>query len=329
MGMIISDQRGGWQELSRSFSLGGSQEPLLVRERREKLSFSFGDLELVELTLPDIYIVYGDMRLKHYQFRVRSEDMPDTVELHFALEGEGVVENHACGRTYNFRANENNIVYIPEFDCSINYTHGKPFRFFEVHFSRSRFLELAQHTTATMQRFLEKVDKGQHGDLGAENIPITMPMHQCLQDIMQCRFTGGLKLLFLQAKCLELLTLQAEAFDKAGQRQQQTVIRSAYEKERILYAREYLLSHMAEPPSLEQLATIAGINTFKLKNGFKELFNNTVFGVLADVRLSTAKERILSGEAIKDVAEELGYSSVQHFGTAFRKKFGITPGTVK
>ncbi len=327
--MIVNDQEGGWHELGRSFVPGGGQEPLLVRERREKLSFSFGNLELVELSLPDIYIVYGDMQLKHSHFRIRSMDMPDTVELHFSLGGEGILENHACGRTYHFRPNEHNIVYIPEFDCSISYANDQPFRFFEIHFSRSRFLELAEHTTETMQRFLENVDKGRHGDLGQESMPITLPMHQCLQEIMHCKFTGGLKLLFLQAKCMEVLTLQAEAFDRVSQRQPQTVIRSAYEKERILYAHEYLLSHMAEPPSLEQLATIAGINTFKLKNGFKELFNNTVFGLLTDVRLNTARERILSGEAIKDVADELGYSSVQHFGTAFRKKFGVTPGTIK
>jgi AraC-like DNA-binding protein len=30
--------------------------------------------------------------------------------------------------------------------------------------------------------------------------------------------------------------------------------------------------------------------------------------------------------AIKDVADQLGDSSVQHFGTAFRKKFGFPPG---
>jgi AraC family transcriptional activator of pyochelin receptor len=32
---------------------------------------------------------------------------------------------------------------------------------------------------------------------------------------------------------------------------------------------------------------------------------------------------------IKEVTEQLGYSSVQHFTKAFKKKFGVNPGQAK
>jgi AraC family transcriptional activator of pyochelin receptor len=83
------------------------------------------------------------------------------------------------------------------------------------------------------------------------------------------------------------------------------------------------------PPSLTKLADVAGTNTFKLKNGFKELFGTTVFGYLNEVKLVQAKDMLLSGIQIKEVADILGYSSVQHFGTAFRKKFNTSPGKLK
>jgi len=49
---------------------------------------------------------------------------------------------------------------------------------------------------------------------------------------------------------------------------------------------------------------------------------------LNDFRLNEAKTSLLAGVPIKEVAEQLGYSSVQHFTRAFKEKFGVTPGIV-
>ncbi len=66
------------------------------------------------------------------------------------------------------------------------------------------------------------------------------------------------------------------------------------------HAREYLLEHALQPPSLTELAKIAGINEFKLKQGFKQVFNNTVYGYLSDYKLNQARELLVQGNmAIK------------------------------
>jgi AraC-like DNA-binding protein len=94
--------------------------------------------------------------------------------------------------------------------------------------------------------------------------------------------------------------------------------------------RDYLVDHAACPPSLTELAKIAGLNEFKLKKGFKEVFNTSVFAYLSDFKLNEARNELLSGATpIKEVAEQLGYSSVQHFTKAFKGKFGVSPGRVK
>jgi AraC-like DNA-binding protein len=54
-----------------------------------------------------------------------------------------------------------------------------------------------------------------------------------------------------------------------------------------------------------------------------------VFGYLTDFKLNQARELLVSNLPIKEVADRLGYSSVQHFNSAFRKKFGLPPGKVK
>lgn len=57
-------------------------------------------------------------------------------------------------------------------------------------------------------------------------------------------------------------------------------VRTDYDKQRIFFARDCLLKNIDAPPTLSQLARAAGLNEFKLKKGFKEIFNQTVFEYL-------------------------------------------------
>lgn len=327
MGVLIADNAGNWIEPGGVFNPDLMLTKLpLVTERRDKFSYSFGDAELVQIMFPNVYIVYGDMALKYKSIRMRVDHVPDMVEMHFALNGPGTMHNYINDHKHTFGANQHNILYIPEFDGTGSYSGTTSYRFFEVHFLTSYFLELAQHSCGVLERFAEKVATGRFADLSQRNLPITSAMHQCINDIMRCNLTGGLKPMFLQSKCVELLTLQAIAFEREQQHPTSTILRSDYDKDCIIHAKDYLLQHLHAPPSLTALAAIAGTNEFKLKKGFKELFNNTVFGYLNDTRLTQARELLLAGIPIKEVSDKLGYSSVQHFGTAFRKKFGVSPG---
>ena len=87
---------------------------------------------------------------------------------------------------------------------------------------------------------------------------------------------------------------------------------------------------MVITPAGTELSRIAGINEFKLKRGFKEVFGQTVFGYLNDERMDLAKSDLLEKQkSITEIAFELGFSSVQHFSNAFKKKFGVSPRGVK
>jgi AraC family transcriptional activator of pyochelin receptor len=134
--------------------------------------------------------------------------------------------------------------------------------------------------------------------------------------------------MFFFSKSIEMLVLQAESFNKLLYKKS-LYIKNDYDKERILFARDYLIKHIERPPTLTQLSKIAGINEYKLKRGFKETFNQTAFEYLSDVRLETAKNDLLDKtKSITEIAFELGYSSLQHFSAAFKKKFGVAPSKV-
>ncbi|MFT4016884.1 MAG: helix-turn-helix transcriptional regulator [Agriterribacter sp.] len=75
------------------------------------------------------------------------------------------------------------------------------------------------------------------------------------------------------------------------------------------------------------MAHKVGINDLKLKSGFKALFGNTVFGYLHALRMQKANELLQQNElTISEIAAYCGYEYVQHFITAFKKNYGVTPG---
>jgi AraC-like DNA-binding protein len=274
--------------------------------------------------------VYGDMQVRQNRvlnFEVHGER--ELVEMHFTLAGNGKITNHALGKEYLIRTNQHNLHYSPVFLGTGEYKGLEKYKFFEVHFTTRFFFELAKDSCPMLMQFAEKIQKGRNNQLYQDHLPISFAMHQCINDMMNCKVTGGLKLLFLQSKCIELLALQAQMYEDAG-RKSANICKSDHDKDCIHFAKDYLLQNAVQPPSLTELAKIAGINEFKLKQGFKEVFNNTVFGYLTDYKLNQARELLLTGDlAIKDVADQLGYSSVQHFNSAFRKKFGVPPGKLK
>jgi AraC-like DNA-binding protein len=96
-----------------------------------------------------------------------------------------------------------------------------------------------------------------------------------------------------------------------------------------LYAASEILTQRAnDPPSLLELARQVGLNDYKLKQGFLQVFGTTVFGFLHDYRLKRSQQLLISGEmSVTQVAHTVGYASLPSFSKAFRKKYGSSPIT--
>ncbi|MBP1639482.1 MAG: helix-turn-helix transcriptional regulator [Bacteroidetes bacterium] len=147
---------------------------------------------------------------------------------------------------------------------------------------------------------------------------------ETIQKVINFWAKNRAKLSIVESADLCILCLQKPTLVK------NTYCHNDYDKGRLLFAHQYLLEHLAMPPSIDELARIAGINSFKLKNGFKELFGNTIFGYLNSFRLEKAFYMIALGEKnMTQIAFELGFSSLQHFSTAFKKAYGCSPKKIK
>ncbi|MEL4894895.1 AraC family transcriptional regulator [Crocosphaera sp. Alani8] len=151
-------------------------------------------------------------------------------------------------------------------------------------------------------------------------------MNALLQQILQCPYKGLTKRMYLESKAIELMALLIEEETNIHQSETQATLLDLDYRDRIHYAQEILIKNLTNPPSLMELARQVGMCDYSLKQGFKEVFNTTVFGYLRDRRLERAKELLLEPcMTIAQVGRTVGYDSHSSFTTAFKKKFGVSP----
>ncbi|MGE5943073.1 MAG: helix-turn-helix domain-containing protein, partial [Flavobacteriales bacterium] len=69
-----------------------------------------------------------------------------------------------------------------------------------------------------------------------------------------------------------------------------------------------------------------GLNLKKLKEGFRQIYGDSVFSFLFDYKMEVARKLLESGENnVNEVGLKVGYSTASHFIAAFKKKYGTTP----
>lgn len=144
--------------------------------------------------------------------------------------------------------------------------------------------------------------------------------------IFSCPFRGTALNLFLQGKVLELMAYQFDLLLGEKKKPSQAATLTPSERESIHHARNLLLERMGDPPSLPELAKLAGIGINKLKSGFKTVFGKTAFACLHDDRMEKAYGLLLEHRMnVSQVAWTVGYTNVSHFSIAFHKRYGVKP----
>ena len=87
--------------------------------------------------------------------------------------------------------------------------------------------------------------------------------------------------------------------------------------------------HYAEPLSLSALARDAGMSVFHFARVFAELEGRPPHRFLSDVRLSHAHARLREGAGVTETCYAVGFGSLSHFVTTFRRRFGVTPSQTR
>ncbi len=252
----------------------------------------------------------------------------DVVRMHFGLKGDYMFTYNQLGRTFDLVGGHHNIMYSREFEMTVQ-PKTLEIETFGIQFPREVFIQFTQNANDTLKRFSDAIILGKSTILTDNWGTIDSPIQQVIQQIIHCKYSESLKKLFLLSKSIELLVLCADACE-ASERKTDPFIKTKTDKEKIIAVRDLINERVHCPPNLSEIAHHVGLNEFKLKKGFKETFNNTIFGYLTDQRLQLARQYLLdTQQTAAEISTQLGYATPQHFNNAFKKKFGVTPFSVR
>jgi len=148
-------------------------------------------------------------------------------------------------------------------------------------------------------------------------------------EIYNSPFQGDLNKLFLQSKVYEIIYNEFTDMLEKTQSNLKEEIKFSTEDIEALYKAKALICEEKDFLSLPELSKKVALNEFKLKYGFKKLFNTSPGNMILEYRLQEAKKLLESTELnISEISSLVGYKYVQSFSTAFKKRFNVNPKDV-
>lgn len=243
------------------------------------------------------------------------------IQFHFNVKGKSkLLFNNG---TYQLPLEEEKslLLYNPKQDLPINLEISPKSWLISLIISIEKFHALfSQEAKFIPFLAIENKDKKYYQD-GA----ISPSMAIVLNQLMNFSLMPTIKSLYFKAKAYELLSLQ---FNRTGDANVEQCPFLSDEENilKIRRAKDIVISRMAEPPSLQELADEIGLSLKKLKEGFKQIYGDSVYSFLFDYKMEYARKLLDSGEYnVNEVGLKVGYSTASHFIASFRKKFGTTP----
>ena len=161
----------------------------------------------------------------------------------------------------------------------------------------------------------------------SRNLTICNRTRVVLEGLMTHNYSDSLENIFINAQTQMLLLFSLDCMDE----KQIDVINCKFlanetDRDKILMAREILIKQIGEPITIKDLSRKVAMNECYLKKGFKELFGTTIFDFYQSQRMEHAKYLLYEkGLTVTDVSSILGYSSISHFSTAFKRHTGLKP----
>lgn len=178
------------------------------------------------------------------------------------------------------------------------------------------------------QSYTEDVVRFNHQTSFSKTIQLCSRTRAVLDTMLNNEYAGSMENIFLNAQMQMLLLYSLECM--VGEREEMVFsckfLANEADREKIEKAREVLLQHIGEPITIKELSRKVAINECYLKKGFKEMYGTTVFDFYQVQRMEHARYLLYEkGLSVTEVSLMLGYSSISHFSTAFKKHTGIKP----
>jgi len=243
------------------------------------------------------------------------------IQFHFCVKGECKFNFNNGRYSFNVLDEHALLLYNPQTDLPINVDLSPKTWLISVLIPIKKFHSLFSNEA----NFIHFLDADKKDKKYYDNKKITPMMAVVLNQMLNNNMHPSIETLYLKGKAYELLSLYFNRSEDADIEQCPFLV----DEDNVLKirrAKDIVIANMIEPPSLQELANEVGLNIKKLKEGFKQIYGDSVFSFLFDYKMEYARKLLESGNYnVNEVGHKLGYSTASHFISAFKKKYGTTP----
>lgn len=162
----------------------------------------------------------------------------------------------------------------------------------------------------------------------SKTLPVCSKIKTVIEGLINHQYEGSLENIYVNAQLhmLLLFSLDCIVNDNEPVFPECRFLNNIADKEKVAQAKELLVQRIGDPITIKELSRKVAMNECYLKKGFKEMYGTTIFDFYQNQRMEHAKYLLYEkGMSVTDVSMMLGYSSISHFSTAFKKQTGLKP----
>ncbi|MBV7267850.1 helix-turn-helix domain-containing protein [Winogradskyella luteola] len=268
---------------------------------------------------------------KEFVLRIEAEEF-NPVRFVYNLEGYFL---HRFGvQNTEYRTEQFQSVIFTNKTNGVNFMHfpkGVRLKTNVIQIVRKEFLKKRTSNVSTLNKKLYEVFVDtDHENRFVHYGELNLKMADLVKSIHNIKSKGMLRILKVEAKIYEILSLHIQQHDKStnGKRLPKSLTKS--ELKIIKKVSDVIRKEPSQQYTLDKISLDYGLSQAKLQEGFKFLYTRTVTEFIRHVRIELARDLMRNSDLnISQIVYTIGFTSRSYFSKIFKEKYGISPNEFK
>ena len=262
------------------------------------------------------------------EIQMRYKRKYPVVDFGFVISGDitkNIDNNPPSSKELHVKSGISGVQYARDQEGRFIINPEKKQQILHIHASLPFLKELLKNEYSILPSYLKSLLKDGIQNNFSNSNPMSPDIQAVVYQILNSSSNAIPWHLYLEGKILELLSLNLAALS-INHTKPDGILLNPEEKQKITMVKEILVKDLYSPPTLQHLSSTAGLSVNKLQAGFREIYGKSVFNYLREHKMQTARFLLEKSQTnVSETAWRVGYTNVSHFGSAFKKRFGILP----
>ncbi len=221
-------------------------------------------------------------------------------------------------------------IFNGDFDMRLSIPQRQNFKFLKLRFTRESFDKYCKYAECHLPAVIFKEFQNPKQAISQCTCILPKNLNSVAYAIVQEILLGGDSSYLLQELCVDFTCIIVNHLHTGFSQINPKRFVSYKDIEKVREAYFILSENLSEPPKLIELAHLVGLNDYKLKTGFRQAYGTSVHQCLTNLRLKKAKVLIKEQSlSVTEAALAVGYGNLGDFSQAFKRKYGVSPNSIK